>query len=117
MINTTAPQAQEQRKKTERQEPEDGYFGRNEDGSYCYESAPERGGEVPTQDFIEVGTLLHKQMNATREYTRRIYRAVDLLNQGKIALSQLNLRTGEVDMLEQRVTENYYLNNVVRSME
>lgn len=104
----TAYQTEEQR---------DGYFGRNEDGSYCYESATERGGEVPTQDLIEVGILLHIQRNVTREYTRRMYEAVGLLNRGRIALSQLNLRTGEVDMLEQRVTDNYYLNNVVRSEE
>ncbi|MBI4453351.1 hypothetical protein HY636_01790 [Candidatus Woesearchaeota archaeon] len=105
-------------------ELEDGYFGVSERregrplvGEFNYDSAPERGGEVPTQDLVEVGILLHIQRSVTREYTHRMYIAVDLLNQGKIALSQLNLRTGEVDMLEQRVTDNYYLNNVVRSRE
>lgn len=95
----TAHQTQEQRKETERQEPEDGYFGRNEDGSYCYESAPERGGEVPTQDFIEINNILHKTHNVTKEYSHRMFCIVDLLNNKKIELEQIDLDNGFISFM------------------
>jgi len=85
VINMTAQPVQEQR-----QEQEDGYFGRDNDGIYCYESAPERGGEVPTQDFIEMNEIIHKTHNVTREYSHRMGCIVDLLNNRRLEVELLN---------------------------
>ncbi|MBI4453355.1 hypothetical protein HY636_01810 [Candidatus Woesearchaeota archaeon] len=95
----TALQAQEQRKETKRQEPEDGYFGRDSDGTYCYESAHERGGEVPTQDLIEMNEIIHITRNVTREYSHRMGCIVDLLNNKKIELEQVDQESGLIEFV------------------